>query len=241
LGLALAFALGLVLANAWPLPAPLPDPWQAEDTQLASVKIAAVRSDGSGVVLNLEVEVIPNRKGLVLVATDPLVGFDFQYAERVAVKVAAAYTGFALDDDGEGLKGVDIVFKISPPAGEGIGAVDGPSAGATAAVALIGALENKQVRGDVTLTGTIREDGRIGPVGGIMEKAEAARDEGIKLFLVPPGQSVVTLHRWEEVRPGYYILRPVVVNLGEYAQQEWGMEIREISTIGEAVRAMLIS
>ncbi|PIU14431.1 MAG: hypothetical protein COT21_00670, partial [Hadesarchaea archaeon CG08_land_8_20_14_0_20_51_8] len=69
------------------------------ENKTLSTKMAAVRSDGTGVISELMVE-LEKGSGRILVDTHPLVGFDFQYAERTAVKVAAEITGVALDDDG---------------------------------------------------------------------------------------------------------------------------------------------
>ena len=239
--LALAFVLGVGLAQIWPLLFEA-KPWLAENVQSSSVHIAAVRADDVGILCDLTVQVIPNGEGRILVDTYPLHGFDFQYSHWIAVEVAAAQVNVTLDDDGIGLKGADVLFKVSPPGGEAVvvQAIDGPSAGAAATVATIAALENRKVRDDVVLTGTIGKDGSIGLVGGIFKKAEAAHKAGASLFLVPPGQSTITSYRWVEVVPGFYTLQPVSIDLNEYAEQQgWGLEIREIQTIEEAVRLML--
>jgi uncharacterized protein len=179
------------------------------------------------------------------VDTHTLVGFDFQYSDRTAVKVAARLTGYPLDEDGEGLKGVDVLFIVAPQSLENvqIQAVDGPSAGAATTVATVAALENKTVKENVIITGTINEDGSIGPVGGIFAKAQAANEAGAELFLVPPGQSVQTLYR-EVVRwrgPFKWVTyEPVTVDLNEYAENAgWNLRIQEVSTIEEALGLML--
>jgi uncharacterized protein len=184
-------------------------------------------------------------EGRILVDTHPLIGFDFQYAERIAVKVASAITGIELDSDGIGLKGADVLFVVSVPTGGSVEvqAIDGPSAGAATTLATIAAIENRTVRGDVVITGTIREDGSIGPVGGIFEKAQAANDAGARLFLVPSGQSVVTMYREvvREVGPFRWVTyEPVRVDLNEYAENAgWNIRIQEVSTIEDALNLML--
>jgi ATP-dependent Lon protease len=62
---------------------------------------------------------------------------------------------------------------------------DGPSAGVTMATAIVSAVRNQRVREDVAMTGEITLSGLVLPVGGIREKALAARRYGIKQFILP--------------------------------------------------------
>ncbi|MEO7270949.1 MAG: endopeptidase La [Vicinamibacterales bacterium] len=62
---------------------------------------------------------------------------------------------------------------------------DGPSAGVTMATALVSAARGVPVNADVAMTGEITLSGLVLPVGGIREKAMAARRHGIKTFILP--------------------------------------------------------
>ena len=62
---------------------------------------------------------------------------------------------------------------------------DGPSAGVTMATAIVSAARGVPVDPDVAMTGEITLSGLVLPVGGIREKALAARRHGIRTFLLP--------------------------------------------------------
>ena len=82
--------------------------------------------------------------------------------------------------EGKPLAGLRISYDIS-------GYLEGPSAGALMATALIAAFEDAPILDHVSMTGTIHPDGSIGHVGGILPKLEAARSAGITKLLIPAG------------------------------------------------------
>jgi ATP-dependent Lon protease len=62
---------------------------------------------------------------------------------------------------------------------------DGPSAGVTMATAIVSAARGVPIEPDVAMTGEITLSGLVLPVGGIREKALAARRHGITTFILP--------------------------------------------------------
>jgi ATP-dependent Lon protease len=79
---------------------------------------------------------------------------------------------------------------------------DGPSAGVTIATAILSTIRNELVSEDVAMTGEITLSGLVLPVGGIREKALAARRFGLKRFVLP-AQNVSDLKELpEELKSG---------------------------------------
>jgi Lon-like protease len=81
--------------------------------------------------------------------------------------------------------GYDFPFDVSVRLSEEIG---GPSAGLIFSLAVYDTLTPGALTGgtEIAGTGTIDEDGNVGPIGGIQQKIVAAADAGARVFLVPP-------------------------------------------------------
>ncbi|MEO6913873.1 MAG: Lon family ATP-dependent protease [Candidatus Baltobacteraceae bacterium] len=67
----------------------------------------------------------------------------------------------------------------------GGGNIDGPSAGLAIFIALYSALTKTALPQDVAITGELSIQGKVRPVGGIIEKLYAARQAGMRAILVP--------------------------------------------------------
>lgn len=70
------------------------------------------------------------------------------------------------------------------------GAIGGPSAGLAFTLTLIDEMTPGELTGGkrVAVTGTIRIDGGVGPIGGLVQKVSAVRQQGAEVFLVPTAQ-----------------------------------------------------
>lgn len=75
--------------------------------------------------------------------------------------------------------GMDVKYNLQD--------VGGPSAGMMFSLAVIDKLTAKDLTGGhfVAGTGTISDDGTVGPIGGIGHKVEASKEAGADLFLAP--------------------------------------------------------
>lgn len=182
-----------------------------------------------GSMINISVEVTSGR-GRVLVQTSPLMGEVFQDAANTAVAVAEGRTG-------ANLSGSDAIISIV--ADDRVPSVNGPSAGALMTLLLVSVLENRPVRQDVTVTGSIDEDGRIGAIGGVVEKATAAKASGKALLVLSRENSRLTQYREEERQ--YYGFRviqqvPFQVDTKQYIESNIGIRVEYVDTIDDLVR-----
>ena len=182
-----------------------------------------------GSMINISVEVTPGR-GRVLVQTSPLMGEVFQDAANTAVAVAEDRTGVNLSES-------DAIISIV--ADDRVPSVNGPSAGALMTLLLISVLQQRPVRPDVTVTGTIDENGQIGAIGGIVEKATAAKASGKTLLLLSRENSKLTQYR-DETREyyGFQVVSqvPYLVDTKRYIESNVGIRIEYVDTIDDLVR-----
>lgn len=179
-----------------------------------------------GVTSVLEVTV-RNGTGDVFMDTRPLAQLDMQGSARLAAATAASIAGVPFDQHDH-----FVTMRAAAPI------VGGPSAGGTMAVAFTALLAGWPLRDDVLMTGMINPDGTIGPVGGILEKAEAAHEAGASLFLVPEGQAIVVRQVHEVHEEGGFQevrTRQEEVDVRQYAADKWDLEVREVADVQAAV------
>jgi uncharacterized protein len=206
-------------------------PLASAEVRFNEIHVPAVSSEGFGIMTQIDVEILPG-KGRVLVNAIPLTGIETQNSERVAVDVASEYTGYNFSND-------DVIFTIHTEAN----VVDGPSAGAALTVATIAAVEGKQIKDDVTLTGTIEPDGSIGPVGNIFEKAKVAAEHNYTTILIPRDQEFeeVTREVVESPMPGWDVTRTesMYVNVPEYLEKKYNITAIPVFNIKNVAEILL--
>ncbi|MGO4614725.1 PDZ domain-containing protein [Nocardia sp. 2YAB30] len=111
------------------------------------------------------------------------------YRRDNAEQTATLSLGARPDDATKGYLGVTPGEGARPPMRVAFNLADigGPSAGLMFSLALIDKLSPGELDGGkfVAGTGTIDQDGKVGPIGGIQYKMMAARAAGAETFLVP--------------------------------------------------------
>lgn len=124
--------------------------------------------------------------------------------------------GYAYSLSGHGP--CDVLVSFSVPGAADY--VEGPSAGAALAVMTYALLENRSLRQDAIMTGTIDSGGGIGEVGGLYEKARGAAFAGARYFITPP--------------EGLYE-RMLLASV----EKEYGMTVLQARNAGEVIGFML--
>jgi len=117
--------------------------------------------------------------------------------QQVEVKTAGREVEVATGDGGVKIRTVTVIgVQVVPPYEFPVDIeidtsdIGGPSAGLAMTLSVIDTLSKGELTGDqsVAVTGTIGSDGEVGVVGGIEQKAVAARAAGADLFLVPEAE-----------------------------------------------------
>jgi ATP-dependent Lon protease len=147
-------------------------------TSRPGVATGVAWTETGGDVLFIEASLLPGGKGAITLTGH--LGNVMQESARAAVSHIRAHAE-ALGVPPDFLDAHDLHVHV--PAG----AIpkDGPSAGVTIATAILSALRRQPVQADVAMTGEITLSGLVLPVGGIREKALAARRQGLHKFVLP--------------------------------------------------------
>ncbi|MCA1586220.1 MAG: endopeptidase La [Acidobacteria bacterium] len=147
-------------------------------TSRPGVATGVAWTEAGGDVLFIEASLLPGGKEQIILTGQ--LGNVMQESARAAVSHIRANAS-ELGVDADFLEHRDLHIHV--PAG----AIpkDGPSAGVTMATAILSAARREPVREDVAMTGEITLSGLVLPVGGIREKALAARRFGIRTLILP--------------------------------------------------------
>lgn len=196
------------------------------------IHLAAVTEDDVGMLIPMRIEIHQGSGKILVNIDDPSFIIDTQDSMRIAVHEASRVTQY-------NTAGVDVLFSLDT----GVTIVGGPSAGAAMAVATAASLINKNIRQDIIITGTIEDGGKIGPVGGIILKAQAAKAYGATIFLVPDGESVIMQEieecDTEESFGWEYEHCTVRYESTSVSEVVPGLQVIEVSYIEDALQYML--
>lgn len=142
------------------------------------IRVPAVDANGNGLLTYAELNLTEGSGG-VYVDVEPFISVETQNSAKTATRVVQEATKFDYSKK-------NLLYKIIA----NTESIDGPSGGNALALLAYAEFTGKKLREDLSATGTIELDGSIGKVGGVVQKAKAAHDAGITLFLVPVGQSL---------------------------------------------------
>ena len=147
-------------------------------TSTPGVATGLAWTEAGGDVLFIEASLLPGGHEQIILTGQ--LGNVMQESARAAVSHIRAQAA-VLGVDPTFLRDKDLHLHV--PAG----AIpkDGPSAGVTMATAILSAASGRPVREDVAMTGEITLSGLVLPVGGIREKALAARRFGVRTVILP--------------------------------------------------------
>lgn len=157
--------------------------FELKKTAKSNYAVIGVNSEGMGSVIPLEVIIKSGNGSLFLDVSNVLFDESLQSSAQTAVKVAGEITKINPEEK-------DILISIHASTTREKSEIGGGSGGAAMTVAIIAAIEGRNISKDVLITGTIEDYHTIGKVGAVREKGIAAKDWGAKRFIVPIGQNV---------------------------------------------------
>lgn len=148
-----------------------------QDEDQIGIATGAAWTAVGGDIMFIEVNLMPGKGNLILTGQ---LGDVMQESARAALTYTRSQAK-ALGIDSSRFEKTDIHIHVP----EGAVPKDGPSAGVSLASALISAFTKRPIYRNVSMTGETTLRGRVLPVGGIREKALAARRAGITKFILP--------------------------------------------------------
>jgi len=148
-----------------------------EEKDEVGISTGLAWTEAGGEVLFIEVALMPG-KG-VLLLTGQLGEVMKESCQAAMSFVKSHFKELGLKENFA--KNLDVHIHVP----EGAVPKDGPSAGVAMATALVSALTKKPTLREVAMTGEITLRGRVMEIGGVKEKALAARRAGVKTIILP--------------------------------------------------------
>lgn len=213
--------LGVALLAGWGLWSLFGDGLSGGGPQLQEAREATVQfvwysgktgDAASGGTAPARIRVGPNRTGTVSVGVSEEFAGGGGNQWRTAIWLAAFN---ATRSTGASISDYEFNVHVS-------GHTDGPSAGMLTTATMLALLRNKEIRTDTTITATINPDGTAGPVAGIVQKMEGAKQAGLKRFAFPLG-----CRNHKDQKSGQDV---DLVAVG----QKLGLEVKEVGDLHEA-------
>lgn len=177
----------------------------------ASIHAPAVDlSQNIGTLTNISV-LVTKGNGTVKIIGPLNIANDTKQSAFLAASYASRYMGLSLENYNFTY---DIHFITEN--------VSGPSAGAAMTLIGISALSHRSLLDNFTITGTI-DNGSIGEIGGVYDKASAAKQDGMKFIMVPAvpaGSQEAELYYLVQSRFGIPLVQ--VANISDALQYAYG-------------------
>lgn len=159
----------------------------------------AVTGPNSGMLLDIEVIVLPADKGSIqitgIIEEESINGQGKSVKRKSMAKGSAENVITVLKTMGVPANQYDI--HVNFPGGI---PADGPSAGVAVAVGIYSAIYKIPIYNTVAMTGEIGIHGDVKPVGGVYTKVKAARNAGAKTVLIPSENMQSNLKEIEDIQ-----------------------------------------
>ncbi|MDD2211819.1 MAG: ATP-dependent protease LonB [Clostridia bacterium] len=167
---------------------PRPEKKIPSEAQIGLVNGLAVYGVNMGMLLEIEVSVLPAGKGegrLIItgiVEEEEMHGLGGQTMRRKSMAKGSVENVLTVLRQKQNLECLNFDIHVNFPGGI---PTDGPSAGVAIATAIYSAIEKIPIDNQIAMTGELSVRGYVKPVGGIVPKINAARQAGAARVLIP--------------------------------------------------------
>ena len=157
----------------------------SEGSKIGVVNGLAVSGDGVGLIMPIEVSATPSPKGRVCyggICENETIKFRNRTITGKSSARASLDNVLTVLAEQFGVRVEGYNITVNFPGGM---PVDGPSAGITLFAGIYSAIKKIGIDQKIAFTGEISVLGGINPVGGVMEKVEAAKNAGVETVIIP--------------------------------------------------------